>query len=75
MSICLDNNKSATLESLSVTLEMAHNLEEKTREGNGGPLAFIAQKKNTSIAWFLYKVQLIRKMLQGDCNLGNQYKI
>jgi len=52
VSICLDNNKSAKLESLSVTLEMAHNLEEKTREQNESDLWHSLRKKRITASKF-----------------------
>ena len=49
VSICLNSNKLAKLESLSVTLEMVHALEEKTREQDESDLWHSLRKKNESL--------------------------
>ena len=49
VSVCLDRDKFAKLESLSVTLEMASALEEKTREQNESDLWHSLRKKKESL--------------------------
>jgi len=48
--VCLDRDKFAKLESLSVTLEMASALEEKTREQNENDLWHSLRKKESKQA-------------------------
>ena len=52
VSICLDSNKLAKLESLSVTLEMAHALEEKTREQDESDLWHSLRRKRITASKF-----------------------
>ena len=52
MSICLDSNKLVKLESLSVTLEMVHALEEKTREQDESDLWHSLRKKRITASKF-----------------------
>jgi len=68
VSICLDNNKSAKLESLSVTLEMAHNLEEKTREQNESDLWHSLRKKRITAS----KFGIVAKRISNFDNLVKQ---